>query len=57
MHNMIIDDEVETNWSIVDFNVMSIQKVNIIVEKLEQFQQFLTCHKQIKDKEAYYYAL
>ena len=33
MHNMIIDDEVETNWSIVDFNVLSIPKVNIIVEK------------------------
>ena len=54
MHNMIIEEEVETYGSIVDFNLMFILKVDMIVDKIEQFQQFLIRHKQIKDKEAYY---
>ena len=33
MHNMIIEDEVDTYGSIVDFNVMSLPKVDIIVDK------------------------
>ena len=49
---MIIKDEVQTYGSFVDFNVMSIPEVDIIVDKIEQFQQFLVCYKQIKDKEA-----
>ena len=38
MHNMIIEDEVETYGSIVDFNVMSILEVDLIIDKTEQFQ-------------------
>ena len=45
IHNMITEDEVETYGSIVDFNVMFIPKVEMIVDKTEQFQQFLVCHK------------
>ena len=37
IHNMIIEDEVETYGSIVDFNVMSILEVNMILNKIEQF--------------------
>ena len=35
MHNMIIEDEYDTHGSIVDLNVMSISKVDIIVYKTE----------------------
>ena len=37
MHNMDIEDEVKTYESIVDYNVMFIPKVDIIVDKTEQF--------------------
>ena len=38
MHNMVIEEEVETYGSIVDFNLMFILKVDMIVDKREQFQ-------------------
>ena len=41
MHNMIIEYEYDTHGSIVDLNVMSIQEVDMIVDKTEQFQWFL----------------
>ena len=55
MHNMIIEEEVETYGSIVNFNVMFIPEVDMIVDKIEQFQKFLARHKKIKDKEAQMY--
>ena len=54
MHNMIIEYEYDTHGSIVDLNVMSVPKVDMIVDKTEQFQWFLAFHKLIKDKEASY---
>ena len=33
MHNMIIEDEVETYESIVDFNVIFIPEVDMIIDK------------------------
>ena len=54
MHNMITEDEYDTHESIVDLNVMSVLKVNMIVNKTEQFQRFLARHKRIKGKEAHY---
>ena len=54
MNNMIIEDKYDTYVSIVDLNVMSITKVNMIVDKTKQFQWFLARHMRIKDKEAYY---
>ena len=51
---MIIEDEYNTHGSIVDLNVMSVPKVDMIVDKTEQFQRFLTRHKRIKDNEAHY---
>ena len=47
MHNIIREDEFDTHGSIVDLNVM-------FVDKTEQFQWFLARHKQIKDKEVHY---
>ena len=38
MHNVIIEDEVETYESIVDFNVIFNPKIDMIVYKIEQFQ-------------------
>ena len=55
MDNMIIEEEVETYGSIVNFNVMFIPEVDMIVDKIEQFQKFLARHKKIKDKEAQMY--
>ena len=37
MHNMIIEEEVETYGSIVNFNVMFILEVDTIVDKIKQF--------------------
>ena len=54
MHNMIIEDEYDTHGSIVYLNVISVLKVDMIVDKIEQFQRFLAHHKRIKDKEAHY---
>ena len=55
MHNMIIEEEIETYGIIVNFNVMFIPKIDMILDKIKQFQQFLTQHKQIKDKEVQMY--
>ena len=33
MHNMIIEDEVETYGSIVDFNMMFFLEVDMIIDK------------------------
>ena len=54
MHNMIIKDKFDAHGSIVDSNVMFITKVDMIVDKIEQFKWFLARHKQIKDKETHY---
>ena len=54
---MIIEDEFDAHGSIVDLNVMFVMEVDMIIDKTEQFQWFLACHKQIKDKETHYYAL
>ena len=40
--------------SIVDLNVMYVLKVDMIIDKTEQFQLFFTHHKQIKDIKAHY---
>ena len=48
MHNMIVEDEFETNESIVDLNVMFVPEVDMIVDKTEQFQWLLVCQKQNK---------
>ena len=37
-----------------DSNETPIPHVDMVVEETEKFQQFLTRHKQIKDKEAHY---
>ena len=50
----IIEDRVETYGSIVDFNVMFIPEVDMIIDKIEQFQLFIAHYKQIKDKVAHY---
>ena len=38
VHNMIIENEVKTYGSIVDFNVMFISEVDMILDKIKQFQ-------------------
>ena len=49
MHKKIIENEFDAHESIVDLNVMLVPKVDMIVNKTEQFQYFLVLNKQIKD--------
>ena len=54
MHNMIVEDEYSNYENVTDSNETPIPHVDMVVEETEKFQQFLTRHKQIKDKEAHY---
>ena len=38
MHNMIIENEFDAHDSIVDLNAMFVPKVDMIIDKIEQFQ-------------------
>ena len=35
MHNMVIEDKFDTCGSMVDFNVMSVPKVDMVVDDIE----------------------
>ena len=50
MHNMIIEDEIETYRSIIDFNMMSIPEVDIIVDKIDNFNSSLLVINKLKIK-------
>ena len=54
MQNMITEDEYDTHGSIFDLNVMFVPKVDMIVDKIEQFPRFLARHKRINDQETHY---
>ena len=54
MHNMIVEDECETNESIVDLNVMFVPEVDMIVDKTEHFNGYLFAINKLKLKKTHY---
>ena len=50
---MIIKDECDVNATINDWMQAPIPTVDMRVDENTRFQEFLTRHKQIKDKEAH----
>ncbi|KDO54651.1 hypothetical protein CISIN_1g046967mg [Citrus sinensis] len=53
MHSMIIKDERDVNATINDWMQALIPTIDMRVDENTRFQEFLTRHKQIKDKEAH----
>ena len=53
MHNIIIEDERDLNVIITDAMEAPISKVEMIVDDNALLQEFLTRHRQIKDKDAH----
>ncbi|KAJ8772095.1 hypothetical protein K2173_027272 [Erythroxylum novogranatense] len=54
MHNMIIEDERDTQVAIQDWSETPVSEININRDDTVVFQEFLARHRQIRDKEAHY---
>ncbi|KAK2656480.1 hypothetical protein Ddye_009532 [Dipteronia dyeriana] len=53
MHNMIIEDERDVDATIEDHMEAPTPQVGRVIDENTRFQEFLTRHRQIKDKEAH----
>ena len=53
MHNMIIEDERDINASIEERVEVPIPDVQMVADDNARFQEFLSRHRKIKDKEAH----
>ncbi|XP_063941212.1 uncharacterized protein LOC135149424 [Daucus carota subsp. sativus] len=53
MHNMIIEDDRDVSGTFSDSTQASIPNVEMVEDENVRFQDFLSRHKQIKDKEAH----
>ncbi|KAK2640704.1 hypothetical protein Ddye_028499 [Dipteronia dyeriana] len=53
MHNMIIASEYEVDASIEDHMEAPTPEVEMVLDENTQFQQFLTRHREIRDKDAH----
>ncbi|KAK3183019.1 hypothetical protein Dsin_030305 [Dipteronia sinensis] len=53
MHNMIIEDERTMHINFEDLNPTSISDIEMVSDETTRFRQFLTRHRQIKDKDAH----
>ncbi|KAK2664862.1 hypothetical protein Ddye_003436 [Dipteronia dyeriana] len=53
MHNMIIEDERDVDADIQGHMEAPTPQVERVIDENTRFQEFLTRHKQIKDKDAH----